>query len=128
MTFLALAIQDDVFEEVHTLEEILFPEHPPTVQVIELTVRPSKRDLPVAREEKYNSEIGWFITSNALKYSSFRDCLNHISLEAGFSGESYIHVLLLYTDIDQNLLNHTISVEEQQIASAKNSRMTSAVC
>lgn len=90
MSFLALAIQDDIFEEVHSIEEILFPAHPPTLQVIELSIHPSKQNLPVAQQEKYSSDIGWFISPNALKYSSFRESLKYVSLEAGFSSRSHI--------------------------------------
>jgi hypothetical protein len=47
---LHMALEDDIFDSVHTIEEILFPKHSPTMIHV-LHQKPKKTNLPVVRNE-----------------------------------------------------------------------------
>ncbi|KAJ7441082.1 hypothetical protein FB451DRAFT_1377387 [Mycena latifolia] len=79
------AFDDDIFEDVDTIEEVFFPKHPCTC-AHKLRLKPSVLKQPVFRKEVYDHEGGKWVTSDtlAMPYNMLAGFLRKISLFLGF--------------------------------------------
>ena len=84
-----MALEDDIFDCVHTIEEILFPTLASTMIHV-LRQKPDKMNLPVLRNEVKLDE-GWSISDSlALPYGVYTAHLRAFCMIAGFPGMSMI--------------------------------------
>lgn len=89
LPLLAMALEDDIFLHVGSIEEIMCPEHPPT-SIITLQLRPEIKKTVVLRRE-VRTESGYGISPNlALKYDAYNRLLRELSIVAGFQGMSIL--------------------------------------
>lgn len=83
--FLYLALEDAIFKDVKTIEEILFPAIAPTETHV-LSIREEKERLPILRAET-RTDSGWNISDTlALPYVIYLKFLKIFSLNEGFQG------------------------------------------
>ena len=88
MALLSLALEDDIFMDVFTIEEILFPTVVPT-QIHTLAMFGVKLELTVLRAE-VRTPNGWLISATmALPNGAYLKFLRVFSREEGFPGVSY---------------------------------------
>ncbi|KAK0465130.1 uncharacterized protein EV420DRAFT_1512930 [Desarmillaria tabescens] len=86
----AMAIEDKIFSDVETIEEIFHPKVPPTQHHI-LRMRPEAADKPVLRAEVFDG-LSWLLSSTrALSYGALSGHLRRISMLLGF-----IHYVTCY--------------------------------
>ncbi|KAJ7058504.1 hypothetical protein C8F01DRAFT_292364 [Mycena amicta] len=84
MYAVVLAIQDGIFENVSTVEEIFNPSEAPDAPHC-LSIKPEKRSLPVIRRDKI-IDGKWSVKHEfAMPYAIVADRLRQLSLAAGFS-------------------------------------------
>ncbi|KAI0038146.1 hypothetical protein FA95DRAFT_1286163 [Auriscalpium vulgare] len=80
-----MALQDGIFENVKTIEEILEPVHQPA-DTHTLTIREAWRKVPILRKEVYAATAGWEVSDTlALPYQVYAAFLHWASDVAGFS-------------------------------------------
>lgn len=90
--FLYLALEDEIFTDIVTIEDLLFPIHNPT-QTHELSIKDSKRGLAVFRAE-VKTDSGWTISNHlALPYVIYLKFLRVFSLDTGFEGAHIVQIL-----------------------------------
>jgi hypothetical protein len=98
-TLLYLALEDDIFVDVHTIEDIMYPEYPPTAIHV-LAIKPHMKRQPVVRAE-VKTESGWGISPKlALPYVIYASHLRTISLVEGFTGMYYPQFSTIHDLID----------------------------
>lgn len=83
---LHLALEDDIFEDVHTIEEIFHPMHAPTRPHI-LSIKPSSQKQLVLRADELSDQKWSTSATKALNYAMYSPILKKISLAKGFAGD-----------------------------------------
>jgi hypothetical protein len=80
-----LLLQDDVFEHVHSAEEIFHPQHPP-LRGYSLPMKPQWRKISVFRRSQFNTALRVWEThpTEAIPYPVYYGWLQHFSISRGF--------------------------------------------
>ena len=93
LPLLAMALEDDIFAHVGSIEEIMCPESPPTSR-IDFSLCPEVKKMVVLRKE-VQTESGYEISPTlAPKFDAYNRMLKQLSVVAGFQG-NVIKLLLM---------------------------------
>ncbi|KAF7291158.1 hypothetical protein MIND_01259000 [Mycena indigotica] len=80
---LVLAFNDDIFQDVKTIEEIFHPKYPTTGSHM-LRIKADKQNLPVIRKETMVNGMWSVANELAMPYSMIANRMRMLSLKAGF--------------------------------------------